>query len=351
MKKFGKEALTKEMTTTFENIASKNLVESQKSTLELTSNKLDEKNKNTDAALKELYRIASNLNQTTSNMSGHLGEKLDTLGQTTFKLKEVLSSSQRRGQWGEKMVEDILNFIGLKKEINYTVQKQMDDSKGKPDYTFKLPRKRQVNLDVKFPLDNYARYISLEDDGQSNPEGKEELKKQFLDDVKTHINTLKGREYIEQGRTVDYVLMFIPNESIYMFINQEGGKLIDEGLRDKVVLCSPVTLYAVLSLIHQATESFHMEDKAVEIQKHVGEFKKQWGKFKEQMKKMGKAIQSASDSFDQLTKARTRALDKPMEKIEEMSLGSLDDDRDKNALETETIHPHDDEDEDKNPAD
>jgi len=118
--------------------------------------------------------------------------------------------------------------------------------------------------------------------------------------------------------------MFIPNESIYSFLNQEDGELIDFSLGKKILLCSPVTLYAFLSLIRQAVSNFHMEQRAGEMQKLVNTFRDQWGKFADQVSKLGKTLGTLSNHYDELSGPRLRALEKPMEKIEDLQIGLTD---------------------------
>jgi DNA recombination protein RmuC len=123
---------------------------------------------------------------------------------------------------------------------------------------------------------------------------------------------------------VDYVLLFIPNESIYAFLNQEDSGLIDFSLEKKIMLCSPMTLYAVLSLIRQAVSNFAMEQKAGEMQAQVGVFEKQWIKFIEKLDALGKTLGTVSTHYDELRGTRLRALEKPMDKIKDMQLGGND---------------------------
>ena len=85
------------------------------------------------------------------------------LTETTSKLREILSSSQKRGQWGERIVEDILNVIGLMEGVNYTKQEVVDTGE-RPDFTFILPKEKKLNMDVKFPLAHYEKYLDTEDD-------------------------------------------------------------------------------------------------------------------------------------------------------------------------------------------
>ena len=242
-----------------------------------------------DQNLGDMKKTLKSLHDQSVTLSGNLetsSKETQKLQESTSKLREILSSSQKRGQWGERMVEDILDFIGFMEDKNYVKQTQVESGE-KPDYTFFLPKEKKLNMDVKFPLASYERYINSELD-----EEQESHKKDFLRDVKLHIKAIAGRAYINPGEgTLDYVLMFIPNESIYGFINQEDTKLIDYALEKKVLLCSPLTLYAMLSLIYQATRNFAMEEKATEVMNLLNAFRLQWDKYVEVMDKMGRSLE------------------------------------------------------------
>ena len=175
-------------------------------------------------------------------------------------------------------------------------------------------------MDVKFPLSNYEKYIEANTETE-----KESEKKAFLKDVRNRIKEVSDRSYIDpEGGTVDYVLLFIPNESIYSFLNQEDGKLIDFSLEKKIILCSPITLYAVLSLIRQAVSNFAMEQRAGEMQELVGIFRKQWEQFKSKIDAMSKSLGALTNHYEDLKGPRLRELEKPMEKISELQLGKGD---------------------------
>ena len=229
----------------------------------------------------------------------------EALSEHTARLREILSSSQKRGQWGERMVEDILRFVGLMEKVNYTKQVQVESGQ-RPDYTFLLPQEKKLNMDVKFPLDHYERYLSVQDE-----EARTQAKKNFLQQLRTHVKTVSGREYINPAEgTLEYVMLFIPNESIYGFINREDSGLIDFALENRVLLCSPLTLYAVLSLIHQATRNFIMNERASEVMNLVSQFRNQWKKYIEQMDKLGRRIDGLSVDFHELVTTRTRSLER-----------------------------------------
>ncbi|MEZ5342094.1 MAG: DNA recombination protein RmuC [Acidimicrobiales bacterium] len=136
------------------------------------------------------------------------------LAATTQSLKEALASPKARGQWGERMAEDVLQLAGFVDGINYTKQTRLDDG-GIPDYSFLLPHGHCVHMDVKFPASNYLRWLET-------PDGADRLAvlTQFKRDVRLRIDELAKRNYAKGPASVDYVLMFIPNESIYGFLHE-----------------------------------------------------------------------------------------------------------------------------------
>ncbi len=232
------------------------------------------------------------------------------LVENTHNLNQVLSSSQARGQWGERMVEDILNVLGLVEGINYEAQKSIDSGE-RPDFIFKLPDDKTINMDVKFPIDKYEEYIQAKDAGV-----RAAAEKAFLLTVRGHVKALANRGYIDPpGGTVDYLLMFIPNEAIYAFIHKHDPGLLDFSLERRIVLCSPITLYAILSLIRQSIKSFAMAAKTGEIMTLLAEFGLQWEKYVEAQTKMGESLEQASKRYDTMVTTRTRMLGRVVEKV------------------------------------
>ncbi|MBT4036226.1 MAG: DNA recombination protein RmuC [Candidatus Marinimicrobia bacterium] len=311
----------------FKSLSQDVLRDSQKEFLRLADEKFKDQSKQNQSHLGEKEKL---IQKSLENMDGRLKDivqrstelktELETskdetqrLRTTTETLQTLLASSQKRGQWGERLVEDILNYVGLQENINYTKQSTMDDGQ-RPDYTFKLPKSREINMDVKFPLAHYENYLQTSDVQLQDIE-----KKAFLQDVRKHLNEISKRGYIDTAKgTVDYAMMFIPNESIYGFINQEDPDFIGEALSKKIMLCSPITLYAVLSLLNQATSNFMMEQRASEIMNEVVKFQQQWDKFSEVMTKTEKNLDIAVRQFQELISTRSRALERPVNKILEL---------------------------------
>lgn len=236
------------------------------------------------------------------------------LKETTEHLREALASSKKRGEWGERMAEDIIHLAGMIEGVNYIKQKTMEGSSGRPDFTFFMPNHLKINMDVKFPLDNYVHYLDA-----SSESDKKRYKDELLKNTKTMIKQVTTRDYINpKDNTVDYVLVFIPNEQVYGFINESDRTIMDEALKQKVVLCSPFTLYAVLAVVRQGIENFNLAQTASEMLNLLGDFSKQWGAYKEKFSVMGKRLDDARKEYDTLITTRTNMLERPLKKIDEL---------------------------------
>ena len=212
------------------------------------------------------------------------------------------------------MAEDVLRLAGFIEGINYCKQKTLAESGRRPDFTFMLPKGLTLNMDVKFPYDNYISWLEAPNENE-----RTRFCKAFMKDVRIKIKEVAGRDYIDPGQsTVDYALLFIPNDQIFAFIHEQEPSILDDGLRQRVIFCSPVTLYAVLAVIRQAVDNFTLEQTSNEILSLFGAFKKQWEEFLKKLEHLGKQIEGAHDDYESLISTRRRRLDKPLERIEEI---------------------------------
>jgi len=249
-------------------------------------------------------------------LSSHLkvvGDQTRVLTQTTNTLREALASSKARGQWGERMAEDVLQIAGFIENINYLKQKAIEGG-SRPDFTFLLPQELKVNMDVKFPLDNYIKFLEAQAEAD-----KTKFRNDFLRDVKSKIKEVTTRDYINpEQNTVDYVLLFIPNEQVYAFIHEQDHSIFDDGIKNHVIFCSPITLFAVLAVIRQAVDNFALEKTSNEILSLFGTFKRQWDEFIKKLELLGKRIEDVQKEYDSLRSVRRRQLEKPLHKIESL---------------------------------
>jgi len=263
-------------------------------------------------------------------------EQMSLLSETTQSLRQALSSTKARGQWGERMADDVLRLHGFVEGINYRKQRAIEA--GIPDFTFFLPDGLSLHMDVKFPLDNYLRYLEAEGDLEQR-----RARDDFLRDVRGHVKTLAGRGYSDvsadpgSGESVDCVLLFIPNEAVYGFIHEQDRTILDDALGQKLVFCSPLTLYAVLAVVRQAVDNFRVERTSAEILVRLGAFAKQWGAFVDKMDKLDRSLHTARRDYDDLAGTRKRQLERELDRIDDLrraqALDEGDDDGPTLALE------------------
>ena len=259
----------------------------------------------------KLYTSLSNLREEYGKITSQLS-MLPDINNDTKTLKSYLTNTKIRGNWGERLVEDIINAVGLKEGINYEKQSAQGDNR--PDYTFYLPNGKVINLDAKFPLDNYRRFIEAESDTE-----KENYKKEFIKDVKNRIKEVASRDYVNEN-TVDFATVFIANEGTYAFLLSEEPGIIDEALSKQIVLTSPTTLYALLSVVRKATEYYMLEKSVKEVLDLLQRFKKEWGAFTTDFDKVDKAIDNLRESFNKLSTTRKNKLDSILVELEAKAL-------------------------------
>ena len=278
---------------------------------ELESKKelIDQRLTEMDTKLGKVQQLISEFESARESKLGALDDQLKQLTQTTSKLQEALADNRARGQWGERIAEQILQHLGLQEGFSYRKQPVISSGE-RPDFTFLLPNKLSLNMDCKFPIDNYLRYFEARNDTD-----RERHRSNFLKNVEKHVTDVTKRDYIN-AETVDCVLIFIPNEQIYRFIHEHGHSIIDSALKQRVILCSPLTLYIVLAVIRQAAQNFNVEQKSREIVKLVADIRFEWQKYAKEMASMERNFSTIHNRFKDLNGVRTRKLGAAFDKIE-----------------------------------
>ena len=239
-----------------------------------------------------------------------------SLARGTDNLKEILSSSQKRGAWGERVVEDMLRAAGFIENVNYQKQ-STNETGGRREYKFMMPPNRVLFMDVKFPHDKYAESVTAETDAV-----RLQARVDFVKAIKGHVDALAKRDYINNAKeeAVDLVLMFLPIESITGFIHEADPTLLDYALSKKVLLCSPLTLYSFLVVVRQATDSFHTEQTAASIMQQINKFDTEWKKYVGAVDDVKSAANKLNEKIDDISTGGTRfkKLAVPIRDIEKM---------------------------------
>ncbi|MET0738336.1 MAG: DNA recombination protein RmuC, partial [Acidimicrobiales bacterium] len=213
--------------------------------MDLRQGAISEQVQAANTELRELRELVATLRRDGAAQQGELATRLEEavatnrqVAELTGSLREALASPKARGTWGERTAEDILRVAGFIEGVNYRKQRSVQGGSTIPDFTFLLPRDRVVHMDVKFPIAGYLRHLDASSDLE-----RQQAAKQFVRDVRQRLKELAGRHYIDPTCTVDYLLVFIPNESVYAFIHEHDPELVDFALQQKAVLCSPTTLF------------------------------------------------------------------------------------------------------------
>ena len=255
---------------------------------------------------------ASQLGQVTEQLQG-VARSHGELASTTAALREALASSQARGQWGERMAEDVLRAAGFVEGVNYRTQASTPGG-SRPDVTFLLPGDQVLHMDVKFPLGNYLAMLEAEGDTD-----RDDRLAAFLRDVRARVKELAERDYVDpQNGTLDCVLLFLPNEQVYGFVHEHDPTLLDDALSRKVVLCSPTTLFAVLAVIRQAVDRVALERVSDEILQLLAGFADQWERFVVAMDKVGRGLETTTRAYDALATTRRGQLERQLKRIDEL---------------------------------
>ncbi len=252
------------------------------------------------------------LNVDRARQSERLEIMLTSLNSSSSALRDILANTQVRGQWGERMAEDVFRLIGFVESVNYIKQTTIAEGNSRPDFTILMPENKKLNMDAKFPLTNYMKFVEAQTEQEA-----EEHSRAFIRDVRDRTREVVGRDYINpEDNTLDYVLVFIPNEPMYHHIQQHGAEVVAEALRNKVVLCSPISLFAILSVIRHALDNFAIAQASNEILSELARFDRQWGRFTKQMELVGRRFELAQTGFETLSGTRRRALERPLGKIQ-----------------------------------
>jgi DNA recombination protein RmuC len=282
--------------------------------------RLDQVHQEMRSELGRLGTMVAALGEASAQKFGQVDQSLRThaeitehLSESARSLREALVSPTARGQWGERMAEDVLRLAGFVENVNYVKQTQVDGGTGRPDFTFPLPKGHELYMDVKFPMAAYLRYLEAPTEAERNAH-----RAAFLRDVRLRVKELAKRDYARASAraTVDYVLLFLPNEQLTGFIHEHDPALLDDALGQRVVMCSPLTLFAFLGVIRQAFDNFMVEQTSDQILALIGKFGQQWQKYNEALDKVKNRFDQLDRSFDELVGTRRRQLEKPLQQLD-----------------------------------
>ena len=205
--------------------------------------------------------------------------------------------------------ENLLKQSGFVIGTDYTKQESMGESR--PDFTVYLPDKTKINIDSKFPYSNIVKMSETDDAGQ-----KTQYLKLFEQDIKKKINDVTGRDYINpEANTVDFVVVFIPNEMVFSFIYEKFPDILEEAFNKKIVFAGPFSFTAILRMVRQAYENFRFQKNVQGIITQIKIFGTEFEKYNEEFVKIGERIDSLHKQYEEVGNTRTKKLQKVIDKI------------------------------------
>ena len=231
----------------------------------------------------------------------------------TESLKKVLSNNQLRGQFGEQVADDLLKMAGFVKGVDYEFNKEQAGSETRPDFCVFLPDGTRINIDSKFPYANLQKMTETDD-----KQLKEKFRIQFERDVKEKMRQVTTRDYINpEDKTVDFVILFIPNEMIFSYIYEKMPELSQEAMASKIVFAGPFSFTAILRMVKQSYENFRVQKNIYSIIGHVRAFEKEFDIFSDSFYKIGEKIDGLQKQYDTVSTTRFNQLIRRVDKVKQ----------------------------------
>lgn len=221
------------------------------------------------------------------------------INQEAINLTRALKSDTKiQGNWGELILERVLESSGLRYGQEYETQGGFRDPHNrllKPDVIVHLPEGRDVIIDSKVSLVSWERYVNCEDEGERGVHLA-----RLAQAVREHMNTLGRKSYQDLGgvRSLDFVLMFMPIEAAFSAVLQHDDTLWTEALSSNVIVVTPTTLLTTLRTVENLWRYEHQNRNSLEIARRAGLMYDKFRSFAEEMEKIGRQLATCQATYE-----------------------------------------------------
>lgn len=273
--------------------------------------------KNLDALQHKVAQIEEGRKQE----MGALGQQLKSLGEQqgrldkeTSSLASALRNNKVRGAWGEAQLRNIVESAGLLEHVDFDTQVVVTAPDGRvyrPDMIVHLPGGKTIPIDAKAPYSDYQRACEIaETASEDELRRRDELLKSHAKALRDHVKALGDKEYWNAFDTApDFVIAFIPNDSLLQAALEVDPSLMDDAFAQKVALTSPVTLWAVLKSVAYAWQQQSLTDDAKTLFTLTRELYERFAVLGERAGKLGKSITRTVTAYNQFaTSLESRVL-------------------------------------------
>ncbi|MHB8339261.1 MAG: DNA recombination protein RmuC [Ignavibacteriaceae bacterium] len=299
------EKLQERFTKEFENLANK--IFDEKSTKFTAQNKenLDQILNPLNEKINDFAKKVEDIHLKDSNERAGLREQIKGLHdlnqlmtkEATNLTNALKGQSKAQGNWGEFILENILEKSGLVKGREYLVQESMTAESGKrfqPDVLIKLPEEKTIVIDSKVTLTAYEKYSSADDENE-----KSSALREHILSIRNHIKGLSGKNYqnLYQIKSLDFVLMFMPIEPAFSLAVQNDPAIFSDAFEKNIVIVSPSTLLATLRTIASIWRQEKQNKNALEIARQSGALYDKFVGFVEDLFNIGNKIDASRTSY------------------------------------------------------
>jgi DNA recombination protein RmuC len=218
------------------------------------------------------------------------------LSRETRNLVTALRRPGVRGQWGEITLRRVVELSGMTLHVDFTEQKHLSTDSGaiRPDMIVHLPEQRDIVVDVKTPLDAYLAAVEAQNDEERNSQLH-----RHAQIVGARVRELSSKQYWSQfERSPDFVVLFLPGDQFLSAALQENPGLIDDSMRQNIMLATPTSLVALLKVISYGWKQTVLADNAKEVRGLGEELYKRLAVFAEHLGRLGKSLGNSVESFN-----------------------------------------------------